>query len=60
VKADWKTCACGEIADYCATYDAVYCAKCDLWLEQRCGFPAPADCYYDCANRPEKPSAVSR
>jgi hypothetical protein len=59
VKAHWRSCTCGVEPEYNEKYDAAYCVGCDVWLEQNCGFPASGDCYYDCANRPVKPSGVN-
>lgn len=59
MKAQWSTCTCGVTPEYCARYDAAYCVGCDLWLEQGCGFPAVHDCFYECADRPERPSMLA-
>ena len=58
-------CKCGPIpnrphiddweADYSDEWDAFYCAKCNMWLEPRCGCTKESDCYFKCWNRPERP-----
>jgi hypothetical protein len=42
---------CGNNQIYFDKYDAYFCPKCNLWLENKCGDP---DCYY-CPKRPDRP-----
>jgi hypothetical protein len=42
---------------YCERHDADYCAKHDVWIEQRCPYPKNKPCAY-CSKRPDKPSEV--
>jgi hypothetical protein len=43
---------CNNRGDYCERFDAIYCYRCDTWLEKNCG---ASGCIY-CGDRPEKPS----
>jgi hypothetical protein len=43
---------CVHPRQYSQKYDAYFCAKCDVWVESRCGDP---DCEF-CRGRPDKPS----
>lgn len=43
---------CREYGVYSPKYDAYYCYKCDIWLENKC---KEEDCEF-CIKRPEKPS----
>ena len=43
---------CGGEASYSVRYDALFCPRCDVWLESDCTDSASEFC----ANRPEKPS----
>lgn len=48
-----KTCPhCGGVRVLNLDYDAYYCPKCNIWLEEACGDP---NCLY-CGSRPNKPS----
>jgi hypothetical protein len=42
---------CEAIAEFSETYDAYYCAKCNLWLEEKCVDPL---CRL-CKKRPIRP-----
>lgn len=44
---------CGRPADFSDRYDAEYCARCDLWLEDGCADPK---CWAQCGQRPSHPS----
>lgn len=45
---------CGQRVDYSNTYDALYCSRCDQWLEEKCSDP---NCvFYQCHLRPDRPS----
>lgn len=43
---------CVGEATYSVRYGALFCPRCDVWLESACTDPA---CEF-CARRPEKPS----
>ena len=43
--------SCQTTAIYNETFDAYFCAYCNIWLEKKCGDP---NCDY-CPKRPEKP-----
>jgi len=43
--------SCHSTAIYQETFDAYFCAYCNLWLEKKCG---DKNCDY-CPNRPDKP-----
>lgn len=40
----------------CDVHDAMYCPRCDMWLEPKCSDP---DCDF-CHRRPDRPSEVAR
>lgn len=42
---------CGSETIFYETYDAQFCAKCNIWLENTCGNP---DCVL-CGKRPDRP-----
>ena len=44
---------CGSKAYYSDKYDAFYCKKCLIWLEEKCS--SSNHCEY-CSKRPEKPT----
>ena len=47
-----KSCElCLQIASYSRRYDAMFCKKCNIWLEPECDDPK---CFY-CKERPAKP-----
>ncbi len=43
--------SCHTSAIYHETFDAYFCAYCNIWLEKKCG---DSECDY-CPNRPDKP-----
>lgn len=50
--ADDSLCeTCGNKRIYFDTFDAFFCAQCNIWLESNCSDPT---CEY-CRNRPNKP-----
>lgn len=52
---DWdRRCdKCRSLLGYSNRYDALFCASCDAWCEERCTDP---QCWAACSQRPEKPS----
>ena len=44
-----KCSICGKSVFIDLSYDSLFCANCNLWLEE------PADSEYFCSNRPDKP-----
>lgn len=46
---------CKTRRSYSRKYDSYFCAFCNVWLEGVCYDP---QCYFDCLNRPAKPSGA--
>lgn len=57
----WNCKNCNSELQYSDRWDAKYCSVCDEWSEPRCSCK-PEDnalqmkCYFECWDRPEKPS----
>lgn len=48
----WDCPYCDNRKSYSEVYDAMYCEKCNVWLEEAC---SDSNCEY-CSERPEKPN----
>lgn len=44
---------------YCRIFDAYFCEKCDMWLEDKCS-SLKNECIFRCSERPEKPSQIKK
>ena len=53
-------CGCGFASRLNEEFDALYCPKCDKWLEEPCGYLGIENCRFNCAERPDKPSMVGK
>ncbi len=51
---------CNKKASYNEKYDAEFCRPCDLWISPKCTANGPKECWFDCANRPDKPSQIRK
>ena len=56
---DPQTHDCGTPLVYNEEFDAHFCASCDVWTDAKCESEDPAECYFNCRNRPKKPSEAS-